>query len=126
MAYPVWWNKTITLYNKLEATDGSVIWERTAITDCFFAVKSERVVSGDNIIVSPVFVVRIQPGKLIQANTGDIVVLSDVDDIIDETQKGLRSSDLLSKYGQSAFLVRVYKDNTGVPTAGLPHYYIGV
>ncbi|MDR2046528.1 MAG: hypothetical protein LBP79_01255 [Clostridiales bacterium] len=122
MHYPDWWNRTVTLYNKIENLDGSTYWQKTRLDGCFWGVKAERLLSGDNVIASPVYTVRVPPGRLIQAATGDIAVLGDISDDVDEKTQGKRSSDLLRKYGQNAFLIRVFKDNTGVD---IPHCYLG-
>jgi hypothetical protein len=122
MNYPEWWNKTITLYNKIEDLNGGVYWQKTTLDRCFWGVKTERLPSGDNIITASAYTVRVPIGRLIQASTGDIAVLGDVTDEIDESTQGKRSSDLLKKYGQNAFLIRVFKDNSGL---SVPHYYLG-
>ena len=120
--YPGWWNKTVTLYNKTEDLNGNIYWRRTTLESCFWGAKAERLLSGDNIITAPAYAVRVPPGRLILAVTGDIAVLGCVDDDVDEKTQGKRSSDLLKKYGRNAFLIRIFKDNTGI---ALPHYFIG-
>jgi hypothetical protein len=123
MKYPDWWNKTVTLYKKFEEPDRGVYWQRTRLNGCFWSVKSERLPSGDNVITTLVYVVRVPCGRPIEAATGDICVLGKVSDEIDERTQGKRSSDFLKKYGQGAFLVRVFKDNSDA--LPFPHYFIG-
>ena len=56
---------------------------------------------------------------------GDIIVMGNVDDIIDEYQLGHRSSDLLSKYKrlQGCMEIQNISINTGTAKC-VPHYFV--
>jgi hypothetical protein len=124
MRYPEFWDKRVTLYVKTEDKARNTVWIKTILDGCCWGLKAERIPSGDNFIVAPVYTVRVPTGKLIRASTGDMCVMGDVDEDIDERTQGIRSSDLLKRYEGSAFAVRIFKDNTGA-NMPIPHYFIG-
>lgn len=132
--YPHWWNKTITLYNKYTLDDKTTKYKRTILNgcSCFNDViqsledKSAQRVKG--------YVVRIRKSeKFLQfdewikkngsssftLNTGDIIVIGNVNDDIDEEVKGKRANDLLFKYKNRSFVVKTVKYNTDL---GIKHY----
>lgn len=115
MNYPAWWNKTVTVYNRFEDTDGLVTWYRTSLPGCFVKTVPAFSVSGDTGTEKPQTTVRIRrsehyvsPAEWLTDESkrkagftiqnGDIVVIGNVSDDIDEYESGKRSDDLLNKY----------------------------
>ena len=144
-----WWDKTITIYNKLiDPTTQRVSWYKTTVENCFwkaqnvlfsmgrYGVSTLGVVTENKEIVCRIpkddrFVdKRIwkdlddREDHFTLAN-GDIIVLGEVDDVIDEYTEGQRSTDLITKYRafDECLEIETYVNNvqTGVD---LPHYRI--
>lgn len=137
MSYPAWWNKDITLYNRYEGKDGTVKWYKSIISGCFVKnIPSYKVSSGKGAAGSQ-NIVRIRksdkympPEEWTEAqyrelsftlNGGDIVIVGNVSDIIDEYHKGNRSSDILQKYSTRSFVVGSVSVND---FGSLAHYMI--
>lgn len=113
----MFWNKTITLYNKYEdAETGAVKWCRRSIENCFYKTTKNTVDVGnvqmktdDNVIRIPIQSDYIAPHDwnnmpnnrkrfFITLQDGDLIVLGNVKDEIDEYTSGKRSNDLIEKY----------------------------
>lgn len=144
-----WWDKTLTIYNKyVDPTTQRVSWYRTYVKNCFW--KAENIMfSMGRYGVSTIGVVtenkniicRIPKNKkfldkrawrnLADKSTnftlanGDIIVLGQVDDVIDEYTAGQRSTDLLARYKEDDACLEIdtYIDNchTGI---NLEHYRV--
>lgn len=133
--YPLWWDSTVTIYNKyLDPNTQHVTWYRTVVTDCFWSLEGTRVSIGDVVLDSKSALCRIpkddrfldkkdwvllpadQKANHFTIGQSDIVVKGEVDDIIDEYQRGHRSTDLLSKYRefQSCMEITEYSNNCGI------------
>lgn len=144
-----WWDKTITIFNKIvDPSTQRITWQKTYVNNCFwkevdsiynmgrYGVSSLgiRVETKEIICRIPKdkrFVqkqlwrdLEDKSGKFTLAN-GDIIVLGRVDDVIDEYTSGQRSTDLMAKYKEYNACVEVdtYVDNcqTGV---SLEHYRV--
>lgn len=139
IGYPAWWSKTITVYNKYEAADGTITWYSTVLTDSFIKHKGERVVLGDVEVVTDYTICRIPKstnfaekyewdlaptGKFTLA-PGDIIVFAGVSDTVDEYTAGKHSTDLLNKYkkAQGAMVIESVNINVG-PGLGIEHYHV--
>lgn len=137
MSYPAWWNKDITLYNRYEGKDGAVKWYKSIISGCFVKnIWSYKVSSGKGALGSQ-NIVRIRksdkympPEEWTEAqyrelsftlNGGDIVIIGNISDSIDEYEKGRRSSDILQKYNTRSFVVGSVSVND---FGSLAHYMI--
>lgn len=116
--YPVWWEDTITIYNKYTDPQTQVVtWYRTVIENqCFWKYDRNKVMIGEVVLETNRTICRIpQNDKFLERyqweqlfndvmedyftlSQGDIIVKGAVDDEIDEYTKGHRSSDLLTKY----------------------------
>lgn len=124
----MFWNKTITLYNKYEDDQtGTVKWYRHIVHNCFYKStdKTEnaggiRLKTNDNVIRIPSqhnYVTSYKWNKLpnnekvkyITLQSGDLIFLGAIDDDVDEYTKGERSSDLIAKYKLmgSVFIISV-------------------
>lgn len=144
-----WWDKTITLYNKyVDPTTQVITWYRNVIQDCFWKnVNNTYYVGTRGISTSGVkletkeIVCRIpEDERYVDRQTweelddrtenftignGDIIVLGEVDDVIDETIQGQRSTDLVTKYKKydSCLMVDTYVINTYTGVS-LKHYRV--
>ena len=113
----MFWNKTITLYNKhTDELTGIVKWYRHVLHDCFVKVTNNKVNVGgvqlqtnDNIIRIPKQPNYLPPyewlklpndikSQFLTLKSGDLIFLGDIDETIDENTSGQRSSDLIAKY----------------------------
>lgn len=134
-SYPIWWDTTVTIYNKfVDANTGVVTWYRTVVTDCFWSLQGTKVSVGDVVLDSKSVLCRIpkdekfldkkdwvtlasdQRSNYFTLGQSDIIVKGEVDDIINEYQSGHRSTDLLSKYRDYQWCMEIsdYSNNTGV------------
>lgn len=137
----MFWDKTITLYNRYENDEtGEIIWYRHLFHNCFVKQTNNKTNVGgvqltttDNIIRIPAQDNYIPPydwkktpnsikGKKPTLQVGDLIFLAEINDIIDENTSGQRSSDLIAKYKAlgSVFVTSV-NINTSLPNA---HYFV--
>ena len=133
--YPIWWDTTVTIYNKFVDTNTQVItWYRTVVTDCFWNLDGTKVSIGDVVLDSKSVLCRIpkddtflerkdwvtlaadEKKNYFTLGQGDIIVRGSVEDTINEYQAGHRSTDLLSKYREAQWCMEItdYSNNTGV------------
>ena len=140
--YPVWWDTTITVYNKYTDPQTQLVsWYKTKIDKTFWKYTHDKVTIGDTVLESNKIVCRIRENTLYMdkylwnalsakdkasyftLGQGDILVKGDVSDTIDEYAQGKRSTDLIEKYKelQGCFEIQIVHDNTG-EGRGLPHY----
>lgn len=140
--YPIWWNQTITVYNKFENPATRVItWYRTVLKNCFWKYREDKLTIGETSLETASTICRVPKNSLFKDKydweqssdreqyftfgSGDIVVKGEVDDVISEYETGHRSSDLLTKYKklQGCMTVHRCSINTGVGI-GTEHYYV--
>lgn len=143
-SYPPWWNVTITLYNHyVDKTTQLTTWYRTVLKNCFFQNQYEVTVGGETIGRTNSTIVRIPQNyiykdyadwytgektsldKYFTLRQGDIIIRGEVDDIIDETKKGMYSTDIVAKYKDLGLCTQIeaYQNNTG-GGRGTPHYKV--
>lgn len=141
--FPIWWEHTITLYNKfVDNQTQVVVWYKTVLTDCFWKLTGTEVRVGDSVLDSKSIVCRIPKderflekqdwvklpndlmGDYFTLAPGDIIVKGNCDFEIDEYTKGLRSTDLLSLYHdyQACMEITEFSNNTGIGRNN-EHYY---
>ena len=144
-----WWNKTITIYNKsVDATTQRVSWYRTVVKNCFWKCVNNTYTIGRSGISSTGIqletkdiICRIPQDKRFvekrewkaltdKSNrftlaNGDIIVLGEVDDVIDEYVSGKHSTDLVTKYKEydACLEIETYVNNVQIGV-GLAHYRI--
>lgn len=132
--FPVWWDTTITIYNKFTDAQTQVVkWFRTIVTDCFWSLDGSKVTIGDVVLDSKSILCRIpkderflekkdwinvpndEMGNYFTLGQDDIIVKGEVSDEINEYASGKRSTDLLAKYReyQECMQVGEYSINTG-------------
>ena len=142
--YPVWWDSTITVFNKyVDPATRLITWYKTVLTDCFWKYTGNKVTVGDTTIESDSTICRVPINKnfrekylwdnlqTIQRQStftfgvGDIIVRGNVDDTVDEYTSGKRSSDLLTKYKQMQGCMVIEKCSINVGQGrGNEHYYV--
>lgn len=140
---PVWWDKTLTIYNKYTNPLTQVItWHRTVINDCFWKNTSDKVLVGTVTLETNNIIARIpkqnnfkprfewekipndKMSDYFTLSSGDIIVLGDIEDEIDEYTQGKRLNDFLNKYKKLGVMtVQEFADNTGV-SRNNEHYYV--
>lgn len=138
--YPSWWDTTVTLYNKYTESNGAVTWYRTVLEGCFWKYIGDRVRVNDSVLSTEDTVCRIRKNEdyrkphewknaddkssVFTINRGDIIVCGEVEDEINEYQKGSRSSDLINKYRDEGCIEVVeWANNTG-GGRGIEHYRV--
>ena len=141
--YPIWWDTTITIYNKYTNAQSVVSWYKTVVTDCFWKLSGSEVRVGDTVLDARASLCRIpKDTRFIEKQDwisladeekanhftlaqGDIVVKGECDFVIDEYTKGHRSTDLLGKYReyQACFEITDYVNDTGLGRT-TEHYLI--
>ena len=140
--YPVWWDTTVTIYNKYTDSQTQVVtWYKNTINGCFWQYVRDKAVIGDTTLETNRTICRIresekfvekyvwvnkpldQKAKVFTLGQGDIIVKGDVSDVINEYAQGHRSTDLIAKYKelQGCFEIEAVSINVG-PGRGLPHY----
>ena len=141
--YPIWWEDTITIYNRYEDTQTSLItWHRTVISNCFWKASGNKVNISDVVLDSDNLICRIpkddrylnpsdweslsndKMSEHFTLKPGDIIVHGEVDDVINEYSQGHRANDLLDKYKYfSCFTIKTVGVNTGIGKCN-EHYYV--
>lgn len=141
--YPIWWEDTITIYNRYEDKQTSLItWHRTVIHNCFWKASGNKVKVSDIVLDSDSLICRIpkdanylNPREWEQLSNdvmdnyftlrqNDIVVRGEIEDEINEYQKGQRANDFIEKYKyDGCFTIKKIAINTGTGKNN-EHYYI--
>lgn len=140
--YPVWWDTSVTIYNKYtDPTTQTVTWYRSVVDNAFWKDVNDKVTIGDTILESNKIICRIREdanykdkylwidlpsedkARFFTLGQGDIIVKGKVADEVDEYSKGNRSTDLIAKYKELQGCLEIQKasNNTGAGR-GLPHY----
>jgi hypothetical protein len=142
--YPVWWDQTVTIYNKhLNPETRVVTWHKSVVKNCFWKYTGNKITVNESTIETDNTICRIPKNdKYLDRHeweilpeesrkehfclgTGDIIVKGEVEDVIDDYVAGSRSSDLLTKYRklQGCMLIERCSVNTGLGR-GNEHYYV--
>ena len=127
--YPIWWNTTVTLYNRHEAKNGEITWYRTVLTGCFWKYITDYTRTADATEMTKVLLCRVRKNNnflvdhewyestdketYFTFNEGDILIEGEVEDTVDEYTKGSRSSDLLKKYKSRCAQITECRINVG-------------
>jgi hypothetical protein len=115
--YPIWWEDTITVYNKYTDPQTQVVtWFRKVLTHCFWKYEHEKLNVGQTVLESNRTICRIpidakflerykweqqfndMMNEYFTLSQGDIIVKGEVTEEIDEYSKGHRSTDFVAKY----------------------------
>ena len=142
--YPIWWDKTITIYNKYEDPITQYVkWYKNILDNCFLQSAKTQISSGQITYNTDTNIVRIpennnfkdyaewinipntEQGNYFTLHQGDIIIKGEVEDVIDEYTNGKRSTDLISKYKELGMCLTIdnWQNNTGVGR-GCPHYFV--
>ena len=139
---PPWWEKDITVYNRYEDKVSNVVtWYRHHLSNCFFAYEGNQLTIGSTVLETNTTICRIPQDKRFKERylweelsdknnyftlgTGDIIVLGDVSDLIDEYASGHRSTDLINKYKDLQGCIRIQSVALNIGTARcIPHYLV--
>ena len=146
-----WWDKTVTIYNKVvDPTTQRITWYKNTAENCFWKYVNNTYTIGNAgtsargiVLETKSVICRIpKSDKFVDKKTwrelpeeeraehftfanGDIIILGEVEDVIDEYTAGQRSTDLVAKYKEDDACIEIdtYVDNcqTGV---NLEHYRI--
>lgn len=146
MAYPIWWDTTITVYNQYKDPITKIIsWYRTVVNGCFWKYTGNKVTVGSVELQTNTTICRIpkddrflqryewealpndQMADHFTLSPGDIIVKGEVTEEIDETQKGHRSTDFIAKYKklQGCVEIQQWADNTGKGRNDKHYYVVG-
>lgn len=115
--YPIWWDTTITVYNKYEDPETNIIrWYKHVITGAFWKYTGSTINIGETVLETNTTICRVRKdanflekylwvelpndemGTRFTFGQGDIIVKGEVQDTIDEYTTGQRSSDIVAKY----------------------------
>ncbi|MBR3644993.1 MAG: hypothetical protein IKN54_01110 [Lachnospiraceae bacterium] len=142
--YPIWWDTTITIYNKFEDTQTHVVrWYRTKVDGAFWKYTGDKISVGKTILETNNTICRIRKdsrflpkhewitkpndemNNFFTLGIGDIIVKGEVDDEIDEYASGHRATDIEKKYKNLQGCIRIEEtaDNTGIGRCN-EHYYV--
>ena len=142
--YPLWWETTLTIYNKYADPQTDVItWYRTVLTDCFWKASGDKVFIGQVVLDSKSVVCRKpkdarfleryewvklpndQMANYFTLGIGDIIVKGECPDTINEYVSGQHATDLLDKYRPYQMCVEVdeFAINVGLGRNN-EHYYV--
>lgn len=142
--YPIWWDTTITIYNKFEDPQTQVVtWYRNVVENCFWKYVGDKIVINQTVLETNNIICRIPENSLFlekykwiqlpndemsqyfTLGAGDIIIKGEVDDVVNEYTAGYRSSDLVAKYKnlQGCMEVQQITLNTGIGRNN-PHYFV--
>lgn len=146
-----WWDKTITIYNKwVDPETQHITWYKNTCDNCFwkaqnlmfsmgrYGVSTIGVITENKNIICRIpkderYIDKREWNELSDSArqdvftlaNGDIIILGEVDDVIDEYTPGKRSTDLITKYRayDECLEIDTYVNNvqTGV---NLDHYRV--
>ena len=142
--YPIWWDSTLTVYNKYEDKQTNIVkWYRKVVTNCFWKNTGNKISIGDTVLETNDIIIRVPKAdnflekylwvqkpndemkNYFTLGNGDIIVKGEVTDEIDEYKPGHRSTDLIKKYKdmQGCLEVQEVGINTGIGRC-CPHYFV--
>ena len=144
-----WWDNTITIFNKVvDPATQRVSWYKTVVENCFWKASNDiynmgrygvsalgirvetkeiicRIPKDDRFLPKNEWRELSDKTDYFTLANGDIIILGEVDDVIDEYTAGQRSTDLIAKYKEEDACIEIdtYVNNvrTGV---GLEHYRV--
>ena len=142
--YPIWWDSTVTVYNKYEdLTTNAITWYATVVPGCFWKYVGDDL-SRDltqedaydtvcRVPEHPLFrpnyiwnaLSAAEKADYFTLNLNDIIIKGEVDDTINEYVQGHRSTEILEKYKklQGCILIKEFAIDTG-PGRCCPHYRV--
>lgn len=142
--YPIWWETTLTIYNKYEDPQTQVVkWYRHTVNNCFWKYVGDKLTIGEVVLDTNSIICRIpedsaflekyqwinipndEMSNYFTLGNGDIIIKGEVEDEIDEYKSGMRSTDLINKYKglQGCMEINEVSINVGRGRNN-PHYYV--
>ena len=142
--YPVWWETTVTIYNKyIDPLTQLVTWYKTTVDNCFWKYVGDKITIGETVLETNNIICRIpKDSKFLEKyqweklpndkmsehftlGQGDIIIKGSVDDVVNEYAQGKRATDLLVKYKalQGCMEVQEIAINVGAGRCN-EHYYV--
>ena len=142
--YPIWWDTTVTVYNKYTDAQTQIItWYRHVLSGCFWKYVGDKININNTILETNNIICRIpknsaylpkyewvqipndQMQNYFTLAPGDIIVKGDVSDIINEYLSGHRSNDFKAKYKdlQGCMEIQDVGVNVGIGRNN-EHYYV--
>lgn len=142
--YPIWWDSSITLYNRYEnPITNMVTWYKTYISNCCIQSAKTMISGGQTVYNTDNNIIRIpQNDKFIEyadwinipndkqseyftLHQGDIIIKGTIDFDINEYEDGKRSTDLIDRYKQLGTCLTIdnWQNNTGNGRIA-PHYFV--
>lgn len=127
-----WWDKTITIYNKfVDPTNQRVTWYRTVVENCFWKQVNDlynmgrygmstvgiqlevkeivcRIPQDDRYVNKKTWKELEDRANYFTLGNGDIIILGEVDDVIDDYTAGQRATDVLAKYKEEDAGLEIY------------------
>ena len=137
----MFWNKTITLYNRYEdEITGLIKWYRHSLSNCFYKVTNNKITVGNVQLQTDENIIRIpeqhnylvpykwkelpndQMKDFFTLQGGDLIFLGDIAEEVDEYTQGKRSTDIIKKYSSiGSIAIKSVNINDFVPGA---HYFV--
>lgn len=142
--YPIWWDRTLTIYNKFEdKTTRIVTWHRTILNNCFWKRSQNKISIGETVLATDYIICRIPKNKnflekyrwiavpndemddYFTLGIGDIIVLGEIEEDINEYVSGKRSTDFLAKYKALQGTIEIEEVELNVGRGrNNPHYFV--
>ena len=141
--YPVWWDQTVTVYNKYtDPTTHRNSWQSTIVTGCFWKDREEITISKAIIIPSNIMICRIPlddrfveryvweempeetRAKFFTLSPGDILVRGAVVEPIDEYSSGSRLTDFVAKQKRLRGCMQIEQSTINVGTGRVLEHYL--
>lgn len=142
--YPIWWDTTITIYNRFEDPQTQYVrWFRNTVKKCFWKYVGDKINIGNVLLETNNIICRIpknarfleryewvqvpndEKEQYFTLGQRDIIVRGEVEDEIDEYVEGKGAQDLVIKYKalQGCMEIEQVAINVG-PGRNNEHYYI--
>ena len=142
--YPVWWDQSLTIYNKYEdPTTQLITWYRHVVHNCFWKYAQNISLDEKTELETANIICRIpksdkfkekyewvnltndSKSNYFTLGSGDIIVRGVVTDTIDEYTNKHRATDLIAKYRdlQGCMQIEISRINVG-PGRCNEHYYV--
>lgn len=142
--YPIWWDTTITVFNKYTDPQTRVVsWYKQVIPGAFWKDAGNKISINEITLDSNSIVCRIRKDdrflekyqwinlpndsmkEYFTLGTGDIIVKEEVNDEVDEYTAGKRSTDLIKKYKGLQGCMEIQKVAIDVGAGRcMEHYYV--
>ena len=141
--YPIWWDTTITIFNRFEDTQTHVIqWFKKTISGVFWKEVGNKVTVNDTVLETNNIICRIPKNDIFlekyvwvqmpndkmsdyfTLGKGDIIIKGTVTDTINEYQAGYRSNDIIAKYKELQGCMNIEKVAINVGAGRTEEHYL--